>query len=137
MVFGKRKLGRKRVGFGGKAVIGAVLAVGVALLTSGVALAAECVGPDGKVTTTFFDWGCNNNGIIGMIITIFNWLSIGVALAVVGGIIYGGITYSTSSGDTGRTQEAITRIRNAVIALLMYFGMWAALNWLVPGGLFH
>jgi len=69
--------------------------------------------------------------------TIFNWLSMGVAIAVVGGIIYGGITYATSSGDTGKTQEAVKRIRDAVIALVLYFAMWAILNWLLPGGIFN
>jgi hypothetical protein len=74
---------------------------------------------------------------MGLLMIIFNILSVGVALAVVGGIIYGGIINSTSSGDQGKTQEAVVRIRNAVIALLMYFAMWATLNWLVPGGVFN
>ncbi|MCL2173845.1 hypothetical protein FWH58_00885 [Candidatus Saccharibacteria bacterium] len=117
--------------------------MGFATLKTDDALAVDC----GK-TTTFFDWGCKDvngdgvinekdNQIIPVLMTIFNWLSMGVGLVVIGGIIYGGITYSTSSGDSGRAQEAVKQIRNAVIALIMYFAMWALLNWLVPGGLFN
>jgi hypothetical protein len=111
----------------------------IVLLMSDKVFAAECIGPDGKTVSTFFDWGCTGSGeqITPLLITILNWASIGVALAVVGGIIYGGIQYSSSGGDQGRTQAAIKQIRNAVLALVLYFGMWALLNWLVPGGLFN
>jgi len=88
-------------------------------------------------TNTFFNWGCDGNGIAGLLMTILNWLSIGVALVVVGAIIYGGIMYSTSGGDSGRAQAAVKQIRGAFIALIMYFGMWALLNFLVPGGMFR
>ena len=99
----------------------------------------KLLADDSCGTQTFFNWGCNGNGngIMGLLVTILNWLSIGVALVVVGGIIYGGITYSTANGDSGRVEAAIRQIRNAVIALLMYFAMWSLLNWLVPGGLFN
>ncbi len=88
---------------------------------------------------TFFDWGCDNSGkeqITPVLITILNWLAVGVTLAVIGGIIYGAIMYTTSGGNSQQSQKAMGIIRNAFIALVMYFAMWALLNWLVPGGLF-
>lgn len=87
---------------------------------------------------TFFDWGCSGSGeqITPVLITILNWLAVGVTLAVIGGIIYGAIMYTTSGGNSQQSQKAMGIIRNAFIALVMYFAMWALLNWLVPGGLF-
>jgi len=98
---------------------------------------SSSTGNDCNGVKTFFNWGCNGNGIMGLLMTVLNWLSIGVVLAVIGGVIYGGIIYSTSNGDSGKTQEAVSRIRSAVVALVMYFAMWAVLNWLMPGGMFH
>lgn len=89
-------------------------------------------------TETFFNWGCSGSGeqITPVLITIVNWLAVGVTLAVIGGIIYGAIMYTTSGGNPQQAQKAMGIIRNAFIALILYFIMWALLNWLIPGGLF-
>ncbi len=89
---------------------------------------------------TFFDWGCKSGAseqITPVLITMLNWLAVGVTLAVVGGIIYGAIMYTSSGGNQQQAQKAMGIIRNAFIALVMYFAMWALLNWLIPGGLFR
>jgi len=88
-------------------------------------------------TETFFNWNCGGQGITGLLMTILNWLAVGVAIAVLGAIIYGSILYTTAGGNTEQTKRALEVIRNAFIALVMYFAMWAVLNWLVPGGLFN
>ena len=89
---------------------------------------------------TFFDWGCNGasdkNSILTVLVTISNWLAAGVVIAVIGGIIYGAIMYATSAGDAGKAKSATEIIRNAFIALILYFLMWAFLQYIVPGGLF-
>ena len=117
-----------------------VLVVGVVSLVSYSApVSAESTCGDVK---TFFDWSCTDTSdnskeqIKPVLITILNWLAMGVSIAVVGGIIYGGIMYTSSGGDTAKSKKAMEIIRNAVIALLMFFAMWALINWLVPGGLF-
>jgi hypothetical protein len=100
----------------------------------GKAFAATC----GK-QETFFSWGCttaDGEQITPVLIKILNWLAIGVTIAVIGGIIYGAVMYTTSGGNQAQAQKAIGIIRNAVIALILYFAMWALLNFLVPGGLF-
>lgn len=71
-----------------------------------------------------------------MLVTISNWLAVGVVIAVIGGIIYGAIMYATSAGDAGKAKSATEIIRNAFIALVLYFLMWAFLQYIVPGGLF-
>ena len=89
---------------------------------------------------TFFDWGCNGSSdkdsILTVLVTISNWLAAGVVIAVIGGIIYGAIMYATSAGDAGKAKSATEIIRNAFIALILYFLMWAFLQYIVPGGLF-
>ena len=89
---------------------------------------------------TFFDWGCNGasdkDSILTVLVTISNWLAAGVVIAVIGGIIYGAIMYATSAGDASKAKSATEIIRNAFIALVLYFLMWAFLQYIVPGGLF-
>jgi uncharacterized membrane protein len=97
--------------------------------------AVECINSKGEKYTTFFNWGCG--GIEGLLIGIVNWMAVGVAIAVLGGVIYGAVLYTSAGGNTEQTKRALGIIRNAFIALLMYFAMWALLNWLVPGGLFN
>lgn len=89
---------------------------------------------------TFFDWGCNGasdkDSILTVLVTISNWLAAGVVIAVIGGIIYGAIMYATSAGDVGKAKSSTEIIKNAFIALVLYFLMWAFLQYIVPGGLF-
>ena len=105
---------------------------GVALLTSNRVFAAEDCG-----TKTYFNWNCGGEGIAGLLITVLNWLAVGVAIAVVIGIIYGAILYTTSGGNPEQAKKGIVAIRSAIVAMAGYFMMWAALNWLVPGGVFN
>lgn len=71
-----------------------------------------------------------------VLVTILNWLAIGVSVVVLIGIIYGAVMYASAGGNEAQTKKAIGIIRNAVIALLLYFGMWAILQYLIPGGVF-
>lgn len=58
-----------------------------------------------------------------------------VGVAVVFSIIVGGIQYSSSADDPAKVGAAKNRIRNAIIALLVYFFLYALLSFLLPGGL--
>ncbi len=119
-----------------KASVGAIFVavVASALLHTRDALAATCGG-----VTTFFEWGCTSSGeqITPVLVQILNWLAVGVTIAVIGGIIYGAIMYTTSGGNSEQSKKAMGIIYNAFIALALYFAMWALLNWLVPGGIFN
>jgi hypothetical protein len=77
----------------------------------------------------------NQNAIYTWLILIIRFLSAGVGIAVVGGIVYGGIMYMTARDNAGQTQKAITIIVNAVIGLLLYIFLFAIINFLVPGGI--
>jgi hypothetical protein len=91
-------------------------------------------------TETTFDWGCTpggDNAIMEVIMSIFNWLSVGVVVVVIIFVVVGAIQYMTGSqgGSGEKASGGISTIRNAVMALGLYFIMWALINYLVPGGL--
>ncbi|MEO5499435.1 MAG: hypothetical protein ABIR46_02975 [Candidatus Saccharimonadales bacterium] len=82
---------------------------------------------------------CDDSGgnpILNLMLQIINFLAVGVGIAVVGGIIWGGLIYASSNGDSSKVQQAKTIIVNAVIGLLLFIFMYAIVNFLVPGGLF-
>lgn len=82
---------------------------------------------------------CDNTGgdpIISILLQVINFLAVGVGIAVVGGIIWGGMLYASSNGDSSKTKQGISVIVNAVIGLLLFIFMYALINYLVPGGLF-
>ncbi len=90
-------------------------------------------------TSTFFDWGCSgddDNQIMNVLVTILNWLAIGVSVVVLIGIVYGAVMYASAGGNEAQTKKAIGIIRNAVIALVLYFAMYSILQYLIPGGVF-
>lgn len=61
-------------------------------------------------------------------------MAAGVGIAVVGGIVWGGIMYMTAQDSASQTQKAITIIVNSLIGLLMFILLYAIVNFLVPGG---
>ncbi len=89
-----------------------------------------------KTAFAFAGCGKDDVGIRCLMIEVLKFLSIGVGIAVVGGIIAGGIVYSTSEGNPSKTQSGIKIIANSVLALIIYFLMFAIINFLVPGGTF-
>lgn len=75
------------------------------------------------------------NPIFTILIIGVRFLSAGVGIAVVGGIVWGGIVYLTARENAGQVQKAIGIITNALIALLVYLLMFAIINFLIPGGI--
>lgn len=100
------------------------------------ALAATC----GQVKTSI-DYGCKAsdtgaNSVTSLLLTIINFLAVGVGIAVVGGIVFGALQYTSANGNASQAQQGITVITNAVIGLVLFILMYAIINFLVPGGLF-
>lgn len=79
----------------------------------------------------------NASPITAMLLWAISILGVGVGIAVVIGIVLGGITYAMSDGEAGRVKEAKDKIVNAIIALFLFLFGYAAINFLVPGGLFN
>jgi hypothetical protein len=75
------------------------------------------------------------NPIYGFLIIAIKFLSAGVGIAVVGGIVWGGILYASSTDNASQKQRAVSVIINALIGLLLYVFMFAIINYLIPGGI--
>jgi hypothetical protein len=84
---------------------------------------------------TILKAACTKTPIISLLVTFIRFLTIGVGIAVAGGIITGGIIYGTARGNSSQTQKGVIVIVNAVVGLLLYLFMFAILNFLIPGGI--
>lgn len=71
-----------------------------------------------------------------VIIVVINFLAIGVGIAVVGGIVWGSLWYTTANGNAGQAQQGVSIIINSIIGLVLFMFTWALINFLVPGGVF-
>lgn len=95
---------------------------------------------------TFFDFGCgavdpkgggSNNPIFRILLTVIAWLTAGVMVAVIGGIVYGGFLYLTAQDNASQTQKGIIVIVDSVIGLILFGLMWTILNFIIPGGIYN
>ena len=68
---------------------------------------------------------------------LINTLSLIFGLIAVASIIMGGIQFTTSEGDPQKAAKAKSRISKTIIALFAYAFLYAFLQFLVPGGIFH
>jgi len=74
--------------------------------------------------------------ITAILLWAINIMAVGVGIAVTVGIIFGGIIYAMSDGDTGKAKEGREIIVNAIIGLFLFVFLYAGANFLIPGGLF-
>jgi hypothetical protein len=82
------------------------------------------------------DLNSDNCGIIAYLNIAFNFVSGGVTLAIIGNIVLAGIQYSTAQGDPSAVGKSKKRIRDAIIAFIMFLSLYAFIQWLIPGGVF-
>jgi hypothetical protein len=59
-----------------------------------------------------------------------------VALATVGGFLWGGVLYITARANAGQVEKAKLVMINATIGLILFIFMYAILNFIIPGGFF-
>jgi hypothetical protein len=106
------------------------------------ASAADCGG-----VQTSFNYNCqgtNKNSaknvqqtpIFAFLLALMNFMAFGVGIAVVGGIAWGSYNIISANGNAGKSEEGMNIIMNSLIGLLLFIFMYAAINFLVPGGLF-
>jgi len=111
--------------------LGMLLLLFVVVLPSPVSAAVNCGD-----NVAILKEACqgDKNPIINLLVIFIKFMSVGVGLAVAGGIIWGGMLYGTARGNSGQTQKAVTVIVNSVVGLILYIFMFALLNFLIPGG---
>lgn len=103
--------------------------------------------PKPDCVTTAFQWNETNcvgsrddSGGMGnpIIIAAIDFLKIGSALVgilIVAGVIWGGIMYAGSKGNPAATKKAVGIIGKALLALVLFGLMFAAINFLIPGSI--
>lgn len=93
---------------------------------------ANCGHKDGKSPEQCL----RENPIVIWIERIINILGAGVGVAVVIGLIIGGIQYASAGPNPQKVAEAKGRIVNSLIALVAFIFLYGFLQWLTPGGIF-
>src|SRR3989344_2755549 len=95
--------------------------------------------PDQPPIKVAIGLGCRNKGnpIMDATFGIIRFLSYGVGLVIIASTVVAGIQYSASRGDPNATAKAIARVRNNIIALIVFVFAFAIINWLVPAGILH
>ena len=110
------------------------------IMTNNVEAATMPCLVDGVYEQTYFDWGSEcigGSNIITIVFVLYNWISLGVLIVVAIGIIIGAIQYTSAQGSAEQAKAGMKRIGSALLALGLYFIMWALLNFLVPGGMLN
>lgn len=72
-----------------------------------------------------------------VLVFILNIVTGIVGVVAVGGIVYGAMMYASAQDNASQVQEAVGIIRNVIIGIVMYLGMFALLQYLIPGGIFN
>lgn len=83
---------------------------------------------------TWVDDG-DGSGINSMMQFILSFVMYGLGAAAVLGLIIVGIQYMTARDNEAQMTKAKTRLIEIVIGLVAWGIMWAALNFLIPGGI--
>ena len=81
--------------------------------------------------------GMQNTGLWSILLTVINIMTVGVGVLALAGIVYGGILYTSSGGSPEQVKKARAIFTNVVIGVIAFGGMYALLNFIVPGGIFN
>jgi hypothetical protein len=117
----------------------AIAGISLAGLSLAQPVSADCGGAKTSIINCDQKGGAKtaeDTGIWGLLLLILNIMTAGVGILAVGGIVYGAILYTTSSQNADQTKQAKDIIRNVVIGIVTYAGMYLLLNFLIPGGIF-
>ena len=123
-------------------VLGTLLLFGAFLIINPtVANATSCGGVQTSIISCSQAGGDNtdikNTGLWGILILAVNILTAGVGVLALAGIVYGAILYTTAGGSAEQVKKAMDIFRNVIIGVVAFAGMWALLNFLIPGGAFN
>ncbi len=95
---------------------------------------------------TYFNFGCGgsssdkggkDNPIVKILASVIKIVTGGVGLVAIGGVVTGGIIYSTAGGNSETAKKGLSFIFNSVIGLALYAFAVSILNFAIPGGLFN
>lgn len=122
-------------------VLGALLLIPVTVVALPSVAEAKC----GNVDTAIINCSQNSDdpqspqqtGLWGILILTINIMIAGVGILALAGFIYGGYLYMTSGGSPEQVKKARMVFTNVVIGVIAFGGMYALLNFIIPGGVFN
>lgn len=119
----------------------AVFSVSAPVMIPAIASAENCGGVDTAIIGGQICGSSNkdskdlaSNPIWTILVYVVKFLTVGVGVAAVGGVIYAAILYTSAADSSEQTKKAKTIIRDIFIGLIAYGGMFLLLNYLIPGG---
>lgn len=80
--------------------------------------------------------GAQATGLWSILLTTVNILTAGVGVLALGGVVYGGVLYASAGGNPEQVKKARMILFNVSIGVVAFAGMWAFLNFIIPGGAF-
>jgi hypothetical protein len=95
---------------------------------------AKCCDTNNPNSTTLNNC-IRGNGIFKDVSAIIDVLAAGVGIVVTGSIIWGGVQYTIAGNNANTVSAAKKRILDSLVALFIFFFMFAFLEWIVPGGI--
>jgi hypothetical protein len=90
-----------------------------------------------KCTNVNEEGGVEQTGLWSILMLVIQILTAGVGVIALAGIVYGSVLYTSAGGSQEQVKKAMTIFTNVVIGVIAYAGMWALLNFLIPGGVFN
>lgn len=94
----------------------------------------ETLGRDPAVNEDCRNDNSDCNLVAKYVNPLINSLAILLGIAVVIGVIMGGIQYASSGGDPQKAATGKKHIKMAAVALIGYFLLFAFLEFMLPGG---
>lgn len=90
-------------------------------------MASTSVDSDGKITSTTIPDGDATS----LVTNIFNMVLFVAGLIAVGMLVYSGIQYVTSHGDSGKTKTAMNSIIYSIAGLVIVVLAYAIINFVI------
>lgn len=110
-----------------------------ALLQPALAVDAKTCTSEGKVPLAIKingqDCIARDQIVMTWVKAILQFLATGVGIAVVGGVIWGGLLYMTARDSSAQTEKAVMVIINSVLGLILFIFTYAIINFIIPGGI--
>lgn len=78
--------------------------------------------------------GAQGTAVWSLLLIAINILTAGIGVVALAGLVYGSILYTSAGGNPEQVKKARTIFTNVVIGVVAFAGMWALLNFIIPGG---
>ena len=109
--------------------------VGAFIVVSPASAAKTCGGADTAIISC--SEGEGEGALWGLINLAITILTAGVGVLALAGIVYGAVLYTSAGGNPEQVKKAKGIFTNVAIGVIAFAGMYALLNFIIPGGVFN